>query len=998
MRYHAAMKSGLAFAAALGVCGAFAWAQAPVPPAAGTPLKGLRYDAEFFPGADHDPKVPSPDAVLGFRLGDKPATHGQVEAVIKSIAEGNPRCRLFEYAVSHEGRALHYVVIGSEANIRRLDEIKAGAAALADPRTGGRVPGDMPAIAWMAYCIHGDEMSGTDAALAVAHHLAAGRDRATTALLERVLVIIDPLMNPDGRDRCITEQRESRTVQPAVDDQSMIHAQSWPSGRMNHYLFDMNRDWIFCTQPETRGRVRAVGEWHPHYFMESHEMWSQDTFLFMPARAPQNPNIGEHVRRWEGRFAEDQAKAFDAHAWRYYTGEWNEGWYPGYSGSWAAMRGIVDNLYEQAAIGIDAVRRKEGTLEAYREAVHKQVVASMANLESLARDRDEVVRDFAESRRKAVEGAQGEQRFFIIRPAEGNSGRMARLMDLVELQGVEAWRAGAEFRANTRDWLGREVKDASFPAGTLIVPTKQPLGSLAAALFETDPRMSPEFLTEERRELLRFGQSRLYDITGWNLAMLFGIEIAESSGPLPGGIEKVDFAAVKAPPADVPEGTVAVAYMLDGRDDRSVSAAARLMERGVRVRAIDKPTMLDGETTARGSYFITVKDNQDFEGDLAAVVREVCGLFSVGAKAVASGMGPGDAPDMGGQHFVLLERPRVAVLSREPFNPYTVGEMWHLIDHEMGIRAAFLNTSELGGMDLRRYNVLIVPDGESDGWDDALPGIKAWVEAGGTLIGIGSAAEAICDEKRGIGSTRLLPDVLTKLDNYRAAIVRDWLGKNVHVDPAQVWSNGVPTTPEYPWTLGEVEKVEEDEAKRRDAWRALFMPQGAIVAGRVDDRHWITAGCGEVLPVLVGDGPVLIPKQGGHAPVLLGAYVPAPAKADVGDPTKAEDSKGAPAEASKVADAQGKAEEKKKEKDAPGWIVAPPGFELRLRMCGLLWPEAADRLAHSAYATQEGVGKGQVILFHGSPTFRAATRGSTRLMMNAIVCGPGMGASRAIEP
>ncbi|MBL8747003.1 MAG: peptidase [Phycisphaerae bacterium] len=987
------MMRTLAALVILSGAGSIAWAQAPVPPASATPLVGATYDADFFPGNDHDPAVPTPDSILGFRLGDKPTLHAQIRSVMNAIAGSSPRARLVEYATSHEGRTLFYLVIGSEANIRRLDEIKSNAARLADPRTiaaaeADRLVGSTPAIAWMAYVIHGDEMSGSDASLALAYHLAAGRDPAVQDLLDKVLVIIDPDMNPDGRDRCITDVQRNRTVQPSVDDQSLIHAQSWPTGRMNHYLFDMNRDWIFCTQPETRGRVKAVNEWNPHYFMESHEMGPLDTFLVMPPRAPVNPNIPEHVRRWERAFADDLGKAFDARGWRYYTGEWNEGWYPGYSGSWAAMRGIVDNLYEQATIVSDAIRRPEGTLETYRESVHKQLVASMANLESLARNKAEVMSGVTATRRKAVEGDGEAQRLFVIKPSTANDGRLTRLADLIELQGIEAMRSNEAFTASGRDWLGREFQDVTFPAGTWVIPSRQPLGGLASALFEMDPRMESSFLTEERRELLRFGRSRLYDITGWNVAMLFGIEVCEINAVLPSGLTRLG-SAQSAPAPEVALSPDAVAHLLDGRDDRCMAAAARLMARGLRVRVLNKPSVLDGADVARGSVFITKKDNQGFAGDQMQVIREVCGEFGLRPRAVKSGMGPGDAPDMGGEHFVLLESPRVAVLTREPFNPYTVGEVWHLLDHEMGMRAAFINTPQLGGVDLRRYNVLIVPDGGTDGWSESIPTIRSWVEAGGTLIGIGSAASAFCKEKDGIGSTRLLPDVLTKLDDYRAAIVRDWLGKNIEVKPEEVWSHAAPNKLEYPWTLGDSDKPSEEEAKRRDAWRSLFMPQGAIVAARVDDRHWLTAGCGEVLPVLVGSGPVLIPKFGGNAPLLLGVFTPAPAPA-AEEPERKSKPEGEKPDKDEKSD--------KPEKPSPGWLVAPPGSELRLRMSGLLWPEAADRLAHSAYVTQESVGAGQIILFNESPTFRAAARGSTRVFMNAVVCGPGMGASAPITP
>jgi hypothetical protein len=506
--------------------------------------------------------------------------------------------------------------------------------------------------------------------------------------------------------------------------------------------------------------------------------------------------------------------------------------------------------------------------------------------------------------------------------------------------------------------------------------------------------MSRDFLTEERRELLRFGQSRLYDITGWNVGMFFGCAMAEVQGPVPEGLAREDL-GVQPPTPAIPADDRAVAYAYDGRDDRSLAAAARLLERGVKVRASNKPTVLPGVgELARGSFFITRIDNRGFAGDLAAEARAAAEAFGVAPRPVAGGFGQGDLPDLGGQHFPLLEAPRIAVVGRGSVSPYGYGEAWHLLDHEMGIRASYLDAAELPGLDLRRYNVIVLPDG-GEAWGDKLGALRPWVEAGGTLIAIGDSAAALAKEKDGIGSVRQLPDVLGKLDEYRQAVVRDWLGKNVDVNPDEVWSFNPPEKLEYPWDMGASEKLPDEEAKRRDQWRALFMPQGAVLASRTDDRSWLTSGCGPVLPVVVGGGPVLLAPHAGQAPVLLGAIVPS-TKPPAPKPEEKKDEKKADGKDADKKD--GDKKEEKKEEPKPGWLLAPPGYELRLRMSGLLWPEAADRLAHGAYLTREAVGAGQVILFSGDPTFRAAARGTTRLFMNAVVMGPGMGASAPIRP
>ncbi len=900
-------------------------------------------------------------------------------------------------------------------------------------------------------------MSGTDAALAFAWHLASCTDDALKPTLSNVVVLIDPLMNPDGRDRCITLINQNRTNAPSVDDQSIIHAEAWPSGRMNHYLFDMNRDWIFATQPETRGRITAINQWNPHYFMESHEQDPQDTFLFMPPREPVNPSLSKHVRDWEARFAGDQAKAFDSHGWRYYTGEWNEGWYPGYSGSWAATRGMVDNLYEQARILSDGVRRYDGTIEAYRESVHKQLVSSLANLDTLQKNRADVLKGYLADRRAnlAPDGPQGRKLFALAGPSN-NPSRFLAFVDSLKLQGIEIYAAGADFNASGKDWLGKPVTDMYFAKGTWLIPAAQPLAGLVRAMFDLDPRMPSEFLTDERRELLRMGQSKLYDITGWNLAMLAGIPIWELDAPLPAGSPPADFKDWRSPPR-IPDDSK-IAYFINGADDRSVAVTAHLLERGINVRILDKPTTLAMNSIPRGSAFVFLKDNPAFQGDLKATLIETAAGLGASVSSVTTGLSPGDNPDLGSAHLVLLSPPRIAVMTRDPFNPYTAGEIWHLIDQELGIRASYLNAEGVTAADLRRYNVIVIPDGGADVASKMIDSLKAWTEAGGTLISIGSSCQAFTADKIGIGSTRLLTDVLTKRDDYRVSIIRDWLGKTWSADPDIAWSQTVPDKIEYPWAI-DGDSPSEDEAKRRDAWRFMFMPQGAVLAARTDDRSYLTAGASETLPVIYAGNTVLIPSSGMNAPVLMGALVPAEPKAETKAETKPDakantkpqdaspsdkNSKTQPAASpdntapepkskdepqhAKLPtdgprpdstkqntganlgetkntdhnDTDKSAKDEKSDKDEkkepkPGWTVAPPGYELRLRMSGLLWPEAADRIAHSAYLTREPIGAGQLIMFANSPTFRSATPATKRLFANALIYGPGMGTSQPLH-
>jgi hypothetical protein len=290
-------------------------------------------------------------------------------------------------------------------------------------------------------------------------------------------------------------------------------------------------------------------------------------------------------------------------------------------------------------------------------------------------------------------------------------------------------------------------------------------------------------------------------------------------------------------------------------------------------------------------------------------------------------------------------------------------------------------------MDLRRYNVLVLPAGGEVVLKEKLEALTAWTKAGGTLVAIGSSAGALAKEKDGLGNVRLLPDVLDKMDDYRQAVVREWEGRKATPDPERVWAFGPPEEVEYPWLVGQAdEDLDEDELKRRDSWRSIFMPQGAILAGRVDDRSWLTAGCGEYVPVVFSGDTVLVSPPDVQAPVRLGVFEEAASTARQSTKTTGARSAAPSAKASE------------EEEDGASPTFAPPGHAMRLRMSGLLWPEAAERLANTAYVTRESVGSGQVILFASNPTFRAAALGTTRLFANAIVYGPGLGASHPIRP
>ena len=952
----------------------------------------------LFTGAVYDTNLPAAPSIIGFHPGQRAATTVEIERCLKSWSQSS-RVKLVEYARSYENRPLYYMVISSPKNISHVEKIKSSMAQLGDPRKTSDQDSDklisqLPAVAWLGCAIHGDETESSDAALMLLYHLIAAQDDKIEQMLEELVIIVDPLMNPDGRERFIKMIAEHRGTLPNVDDQSLLHKGYWPRGRGNHYFFDLNRDSLFALHPETRGRLKAIAEWNPVLCIDAHGMGPQETHLFSPPREPINLHIPREFLRWGMVFAREQARAFDEQGWLYYNGEWNDSWYPGYVDSWVSFRGAVGILYEQARVAEDGIRRPEGRTLTYLESVQHHLTGFLANLNTLQTNSKALLRDFYISRKKAnSDTGPFSQRTFAILPSE-NQSRFDRFFQLMNLQGFELYQNAAELTVpKAMDVLGRESTNRCLPPGTLLIPNRQPLGYLVAAMLEFDPMIPVPSLEEERKELLLKGTTKIYDITAWNLPMLFGLDALTLTAELPAEAKRVK--SLTRTTLNLTDKKPVVAWAFDGSDDRSVTAAARLMERGAQMRVALKPFQLGQQKLSRGSVVITPLDNRAFKGDWQALVQQTAKELSFPAMALSTGLGEEDMPDLGGERFRLLTRPQIALCGRGSVSPYDYGAIWHLLDHQLVVRHSHLDVESLPGLELDRYNVIIVPESGGVG-ASKLRELIPWIKGGGTLILIGSAARGAMEEKSELSRVREMSDVLEKLSDYEFPLLCEWQARygKMHAS-AQIWTHKLDSFISYPWQGSDQPLPELKELKRRDAWQKLFSPVGAIVASRVDQEHWLTFGCPPMLPTMVVDDRMLMIPMGVEAPIRYGYITPSITNASSAAPASTNLSASANKDASVIS-------AKSKDKDSKsiarsGWVNLPEGYDLYLRMSGLIWPEAAQRLVHGAVVTREGLGNGQVILFANSPAFRGATLGQMRILLNSMIYGPGCGARHPLN-
>ena len=905
--------------------------------------------------------IDKPNKFLGFEYATRVATPEQITAAIQAWSKQSDRLKVIEYARTHENRPLHAVFITSPKNLNNLDQIKDKVTKLSDARlindrTAKSLIDQLPAIAWMAYSIHGNETSGADAALGIIYHLIASKDKDVIEMLDEMVVIVDPVMNPDGRARFAKNLEQYRGTAPNYDDQSLIHTGDWPYGRTNHYYYDLNRDWVYLTQPETQGRVSLINEWKPQILVDAHEMGSQDTFMTGPAREPINKNVDYDLIKWGNVFAQDQGEAFDRRDWRFYTGEWHEDLYPGYS-FYVAFKGTLGILYEQSRMAEDGVRRPEGTIQSYKESVHHQYVSTLINLKTLRENSKAMYKDYWDGRKFNISSnSKYANRSYVILPTK-NNGRLNVLANKLKAQEIEIYKNNKPISvSNVLKQNGVIEDEYTIPSGSMIIPNKQPEAPLISAILEFDAEIDESVLQEEKQKSIKNGSSLMYDTTAFNFTMMYGLPAVT----VPQNITKnLDVWSPYQETIEVNKG--AVMWAVDGKDDRSVAFAARLMEQNIEVRIIDKDSSLSGHNLSRGSVVVIAMDNPAFK-DLHLAVNSTALSLDLSVVSIESGFGPGELPDWGGRHFRLLERPQIAILSHEGFSSYDVGVSWWSLDHHLGIRHSQLNSSLTAYGDLRRYNTIILPSGNPDISDYAKSMLMDWVKQGGTLIANNASSRSIISSN--IGNVKNLNKTFENSKTFNFDLMRELYSLEDQIDITNANDNKANLQISYPWESTD-KTYTKDQLEMRDKWQSLLMPSGAFVATRNDDEHWLTFGTDKILPVLYSNYPILMTGGSSEAVLRIGELMPN----------------------SEIS-----------ENRTINWSQIPAGYDMNVRMSGLVWPEASQRIANSAYLTRERIGKGQIILFSGEPNFRGSARGTNRLWLNAVVYGSGLGTSSRITP
>ncbi len=784
---------------------------------------------EFWPGAKYDPAIPTLESVIGHRNGERITRPEDAVRYLGALRRAAPlRMRLFEYARSWEGRPLVYAVIGSEAMIARLDAIKKDIARAADPSLPlGDALSNLPATVFLSYSVHGNEISGTDAALLTAYHLIAATEDATVDKIKRdALVFIDPSQNPDGRARFVHNFEIAEGLENSGSAIAAERNEPWPGGRTNHYLFDMNRDWFALTQPETRGRIRLLREWRPLVFVDLHEMNTESTYFFSPEARPYNPHLASSQRESLELFGRNNAKWFDRNGFPYFTREVYDAFYPGYGASWPSYYGAIAMTYERgSARGLLADRRKGPDFH-YRDSVRQHFLASIATAETAAVNRDRLWRDFRAYQESAVsEGRRESTRAYIL-PAGHDNAAAFRLAGLLTQQGVEVLTAKSSFAACGKN----------FGAGSHVVPLAQPAKRLIRTLLDDQVELEADFLAEQERRRAKDLGDEIYDVTAWSLPMMMGVAVASCEGAAPGGGNFVTHSGRLTRAGVLTGPEAAVAYLVAWGERPATRLLARALRAGLSVSSSDRAFTIAERSFPAGTLIFQQADNR---GDLHAVLSRFA--QETGASVIAVGDSwVVEGPNFGSANVVAMRAPKIAVAWDDPTSPTIAGATRYVVERQFDYPVTAVRVEDMNNRALDQFDVILLPGGDDYSRVLGKPGLdrlRAWVERGGVLIATGAAARFAADPDTGLLSIRredaARPDGLEDASQEEKATV-----------PGSIITDEAGAT-----------KAIAPEKESPDA------TAGVLLSAVIDTDHWLAAAVKPTVVALYSGGDIYAPTK-----------------------------------------------------------------------------------------------------------------------------------------
>lgn len=793
-------------------------------------------------------QVQSPEAFLGYELGARFTLHHRVVDYFEHVAANSDRVVIEQYGETYEGRPLITAYIASPENMAQLEEIR-----LNNLRRAGLASGELTdaqaALVWLSYNVHGNESVSMEASMRTLYELVQPGNAQATEWLEQTVIIMDPCLNPDGRDRYASWYNRTVGRYPNVLAVAREHSEPWPYGRTNHYLFDLNRDWAWMTQQELQARVPHYNKWMPQVHVDFHEQGVNSPYYFAPAAEPYHEAITPWQREFQEIIGKNHARYFDANGWLYFTAQVFDLLYPGYGDTWPMFNGAIGMTYEQAGsgrAGLGIITAESDTLTLGDRILHHHTTG-LSTIEAVANNTSRVLEEFGSFFNNTGDGPYGA---YILKGL-GTSDLGPVIAEYFDHQGIQYAFASASATGRGYNYQSGDIESVAVEAGDMVLRADQPKATLLRVLFDPDPVLS---------------DSVTYDVTSWALPYVFGVDgYAMLAGDRALGRLATQPTSTMEPPAPNATGNPPYAYIVEWENFEDARFLAALLHKDIKLRYAEKPFTMDGRSFAAGTLLITRTGNQHMGAAFDAHVRSVATAHNqplikaqTGYVDTGADFGSGDVP--------FLEKPAVAMLIGASISTYSAGEMWHYFDQQLEYPVTLLDSERFSVSALDAFDVLLIP---SAGLNRVLPSntlrdLRNWVRAGGRLVVFESAARFFVGKegfrlKEKPGSTRR--DSVDHATRRYEDRERDSIGKEVPGAIYQVQlDNSHPLAFGYPDTYHLLKRNDDVYAYFMDSddWNVGVLPKDGYMSGFVGAEAKARLQTGTVIGVQeMGRGDVV---------------------------------------------------------------------------------------------------------------------------------------------
>lgn len=690
--------------------------------------------------------LPTPEQFLGYAPGTQFTPWHKVVEYFRTVAAVTPNMQLSQYGTTYEGRPLMLAVITSPENATKTEQIRAHNIELANGK--GKAAPDDPVIVWLSYNVHGNEAVSTEAAMVTLYMLADKRNTAQQAWLKNTVVIMDPCLNPDGRERYVNfyNQVHTRYADPLLFARE--HNEPWPGGRANHYYFDLNRDWAWQTQIESQQRVLQYNRWMPQVHVDFHEQSIDAPYYFAPAAEPFHDIIKPWQRNMQMAIGKHNARYFDKEGWLYFTKEVFDMFYPSYGDTYPTYNGAIGMTYEQGGggrAGLAGLKQDGDTLTLAQRIAHHRTTG-LSTIEIASQEASQLLNEFSRYFAEAVNKPDGPYLAYVIKAA-GNNEKLASLGSLLNRNGIRFGYGANISKASGFSYFNGKTENFNIEKEDMVISAAQPRSNLLKVLFEPDARLSDTIT---------------YDITAWSLPYAYGLQtyaLKQALTPANDSLQATVNTALAA--------TRPYAYLARWNSIKDVRFLSALLQKRIRVRYAEGDFIAGGKAFPAGTLIITRSGNEAAGPTFDEQVVSLANNYTTGLDAVNTGFVE-KGVDFGSEKVRFIKPVRVALVMGEGVSSLAAGEVWHFFEQQINYPLTIVDEKQFTRINWKALDVLILPNGTYKYLADKENAnrLRDWIGGGGKLIAMEDALTQIAGLDWGIHQKKSDDDKEEKKDEY----------------------------------------------------------------------------------------------------------------------------------------------------------------------------------------------------------------------------------------